>query len=89
MGSYKIEWNVSTEKDFRRINPTDIPRIIKIANALSYNPFPPKCRKIEGSESLYRVRVGDYRIIYQVDRTRCIITIHYVRHRKDAYRGLS
>jgi mRNA interferase RelE/StbE len=43
---------------------------------------------LEGTETFYRIRVGNYRVIYAVDQKERIIVIHYVRHRKDAYRRL-
>jgi len=43
-------------------------------------------RKLQGTNKLYRIRVGDYRIIYQVDTNKNFLTIYYVRHRREAYR---
>ncbi|MEW6042303.1 MAG: type II toxin-antitoxin system RelE/ParE family toxin [Elusimicrobiota bacterium] len=61
-------------------------RILDAIESLAENPFPIQSRKMKGSESSYRLRVGDYRVIYQVDTENKIVTIYHVRHRKDAYK---
>lgn len=66
MASYEIEWKHSAEKELKSINRQYIPRILESVESLSENPFPLLHRKLHGSESIYRIRVGDYRIIYQV-----------------------
>ena len=57
-------------------------------DSLATDPFPRGTSKLSGAEHLYRVRVGDYRIIYSVDDQAKLIFVHYVRHRRDAYRDL-
>ena len=53
--------------------------------ALADDPTPGHSVKLAGAEALYRIRVGDYRVIYGVDHPSKQVIIHYVRHRKDAY----
>ena len=86
MDSYEIRWKRSAERDLRKIDPQQIPRIIRAVESLADNPFPPQYRKLRGSEQDYRIRVGDYRVIYQVDTRTKIVTIYHLRHRKEAYR---
>ena len=86
MGSYEIRWKRSAERDLRNIDPQQIPRIIQAIEFLADNPFPSQCRKLRGSERDYRIRVGDYRVVYQVDTKRKLVTIYHVRHRREAYR---
>ncbi len=86
MASYEIQWKHSAEKDLRGIDKQFISRILEAINSLSDDPFPSKHRKLQGSESSYRIRIGDYRVIYQVDNDKRIIVIYHVRHRKDIYR---
>ena len=54
--------------------------------ALAGDPFPSGAVKLTDSESLYRIRVGDYRVVYGIDAKARSIYIHYIRHRKEAYR---
>lgn len=86
MASYEIQWKHSAEKDLRGIDRQYIPRIVEAVQSLLDDPFPPQHRKLHGSESSYRIRIGDYRVIYQVDSEKQLIVIYHVRHRKDAYR---
>jgi mRNA interferase RelE/StbE len=86
MGLYKIDPKGSLEHDLKRIDRQHIPRILDVIESLAENPFPIQSRKMKGSESSYRLRVGDYRVIYQVDTENKVVTIYHVRHRKDAYK---
>jgi len=86
MASYEIEWKSAAERELRNIEPKDIKRVIKAVESLADNPYPPRHRKLRGAEEDYRMRVGDYRIIYQIDTGRKIVTIYHIRHRREAYR---
>ena len=86
MAYYKVIWKDSTEKDLRKIDPKFISKIIEEVESISVNPYPPKVRKLSGTESIYRIRIGAYRVVYQVWEESKEIIIHYIRHRKDAYR---
>ena len=86
MDYYKVLWKRSSEKDLRNIEPKQIPRIIKVAESLSENPFPRQNRKLRGSKDNYRIRVGNYRVIYQVDKRMKIVTIYHICHRREIYR---
>jgi mRNA interferase RelE/StbE len=55
--------------------------------ALAENPRPPGVQQLHG-RPLWRLRVGDYRIIYTIDDAQQLVTVARVRHRRDAYRGL-
>jgi mRNA interferase RelE/StbE len=54
--------------------------------SLSEDPYPRGSKKLE--DNLFRVRVGDYRIVYQVESDRIVIAVIRVRHRSEVYRGL-
>ena len=86
MASYEIQWKHSAEKELRGIDKQFISRILETINSLSVDPFPSQHQKLHGAESSYRIRIGDYRAIYQVDFENKIIVIYHVRHRKDIYR---
>ena len=86
MDSYDIQWKKSAEKDLLNIDHQQIPRLIKSIESLATNPFPTRYRKLQGTNKLFRIRVGDYRVIYQVDTNKDFLTIYYVRHRREAYR---
>ncbi len=83
---YKIELRRSAEQEARKIPTQYLARIIEAIRALAGNPFPHGYRKLQGSQHSYRIRVGDYRVIYEVDTNVKIISIEHIRHRQDAYR---
>jgi mRNA interferase RelE/StbE len=67
--------------------PRDILRRIDAAIiALARNPRPPGAKKLRAQDDRYRIRVGDYRVIYEVDDAQLLILIVDVGHRKDVYR---
>jgi mRNA interferase RelE/StbE len=86
MASYEIEWKGSAERELRGIDRQYIPRILEAVETLTENPFPLQSNKLRGGELSYRLRVGDYRVIYQVDLEKRRVDIYHVRHRKEAYR---
>lgn len=85
MGLYKILWKRSAEKDLRKIETRSIRRIINKIEILSETPHPPQSIKIKNSEDSYRLRIGNYRVIYQVDTKQKAVIIYYVRLRGEAY----
>lgn len=88
MASYKVFLKPSVEKDLRALPKAIIGRIFQYIEQLRDDPFPRQSIKLAGAEQLYRLRMGDYRIIYSVDKEAKQITVHYVRHRREAYRKL-
>jgi mRNA interferase RelE/StbE len=83
---YKILISNSAEKSLKKIPKRDLQRITREIHALSLNPFPAGCRKLSGEDHVYRVRVGTYRIIYEIDGGELIIWVLKVGHRKEVYR---
>ena len=86
MASFKISLKNSAEKDLRRIDKSQIARIVTAIQELSTDPFPPASRKLVGSERTYRLRVGDYRVVYLVSAELHEIEVQMIRHRKEVYR---
>lgn len=86
MASYQIEWKRLSVKELEKLPRQMIPKIVSAVDDLSNDPYPQGVRKLVGSEHTYRIRVGDYRIIYNVFASKLIIEIIRVRHCKDAYR---
>lgn len=87
MATYQIEWKRSALRELKRLDRQVVPRIVAAVDALSTQPLPTGVSKLQGSQRNYRIRVGDYRIIYELYEFRLVIEIIRVRHRKDAYRG--
>ena len=85
MGSYNIYWKESVRKDIRYFPSFIVSRVIQKVESLASNPKPAGIKKLKNAEHTYRVRVSDYRIIYQIDTANKEIIICRIRHRKDAY----
>ncbi len=86
MAIYRIEWRSSAIKELKRIDKSTVPRIINAVESLAPNPRPVDVRKLRGSERSFRIRVGDYRIVYEILDDSLVVFIVRIRHRKDVYR---
>jgi len=87
MASFRVEWKKSTKKDLRKLPASVAARVVDEVESLGENPFPQGVEKLTGSENAYRIRLGDYRIVYNVFREWKLVEVQRVRHRKDVYRG--
>lgn len=86
--SYTIEFSRKAERQFK-----DLPKSIQVKlapkiNALADNPRPRGAKKLEGEDELYRIRVGDYRVIYQVQDKALIVLVVKIGDRKEIYRRI-
>lgn len=81
MAGYAVRIKASVEKDIAALPGEVVLRILQDIEALSERPLPPGVRKLSGAEHLYRIWVGDYRIIYAVNHGEQEVIILYVRHR--------
>ncbi len=83
---YQVIVERSAEKDLKRLSPEIRRRTASAILALAKNPRPPGSRKLAGTENDWRIRVGDYRIVYEIADAIRIVRINRVRHRSDVYR---
>lgn len=88
MDSYSLEFKSSAENDFHNLPKEAISKIIQKIEVLTGDPGSVKAVKLSMSENLFRIRVGNYRIIYELDYPNKKVIIHYVRHRSKAYHDL-
>ena len=86
MNKYQIVYSISARKELTKLPKSSIKRIAMKILSLSNNPRPRGCIKISGEEKYWRIRVGNYRIVYFVDDDSEKIKIRIIAHRKDAYR---
>lgn len=85
MASYKIEFAKSVRKDFRNIPSQDAARILKRIQALAHNPRPRDGKRLTGDDAM-RIRIGTYRVIYEIRDEVLLVLVLRVGHRKDIYR---
>ena len=86
MATYRIEVTRSAQRDLDALVPGIGRRVLTAVAALAGDPRPHGCRKLTGSHNAYRLRVGDYRILYTIDDAEESVTVFAVGHRRDVYR---
>ena len=85
MALFEIRWKKSAKAELRKLPKSVIQRIIKAVEKLAIHPYPQGCRKIQGAAHTYRLRVGDYRVLYSVESALLLIEIIRAGPRKDVY----
>lgn len=83
---YEIRIRPSAARSLRRLDGEMKSRIGEAIDGLSTNPRPSGCKKLAGSEGVYRIRVGHYRVLYQVKDRELIVLVVAVGHRREVYR---
>jgi mRNA interferase RelE/StbE len=83
---YAITFARSARKELERLDEPLASRVFHGIEDLAGNPRPAECRKLVGTENLWRIRVGDYRVVYAVNDADDQVDIIAVRHRKEVYR---
>lgn len=85
---YTVSIERRVYKDLDKIPLPDVEKIYEQIMALQHDPRPLGLKKLRGSKDRYRIRQGDYRIVYILDDAQKTVDIILVRHRKDVYRDL-
>ncbi|MBN2239920.1 MAG: type II toxin-antitoxin system RelE/ParE family toxin [Dehalococcoidales bacterium] len=85
MAGYSIYFKASVKKDLNSISRHDIIEILQRIEKLAIDPRPPVCKKLTG-QNRYRLRQGNYRIIYSIQDSDLCVWIIKIGHRKDVYR---
>ena len=86
MKKYKVVVSKSAEKNLSKLPSSQIVRIIEVLKSLEINPRPTGCKKLKGFDSLWRVRIGNYRVVYAIEDVILLVDVRDVGHRKDIYR---
>ncbi len=86
MADYSITFARSARKELEALPNSLIKRIFTKIEALADEPRPNRCRKLQGFKNLWRIRIGDYRVIYSIDDSLETVDIVAIRHRREAYR---
>lgn len=83
---YEVYLERAAERDLRRLPSGEFERVVAAIKALAYNATPPGCRKLAGSKSDWRIRIGDRRVLYEIDEGAKVVKVMHIRHRREAYR---
>jgi len=82
---YSIVLKASVEKDLRKLPTQIVDRVWLQLSKLATNPWSRQALKLSSAENLYRIKVGHYRVVYEIDVPNRQIIVHYVRHRSQSY----
>ena len=86
--SYTVEFLPSAQRELTAL-PKDVQRrIASRIDALREDPRPSGARQLQGEDHLYRLRVGDYRVIYSIEGRRLVVVVVKIGHRREVYRKL-
>jgi len=84
--AYTIEFAPSAEREFRKLAREVQLRVRPRIDSLAYEPRPAGAKKLRGQEDLWRIRAGDYRIVYEVRDRILVVLVVRVAHRREVYR---
>lgn len=83
---YELLIERTAERDLKSLPSTIVNRIVPRIKALAETPRPPGCHKLAGSKNDWRIRIGDYRVVYEINDARKRVRIFRIRHRSEVYR---
>lgn len=85
MANYDVALTSSAERELRKLSGQVVARIVPRLEDLVANPRPSGCKKLRGGDQEWRIRVGDYRVVYTIDDARLLVEVTRIRHRRDVY----
>ena len=86
MAEYAVTFARSARRELEALEQPQLARVFNRIEALAVEPRPGGSKKLQGTQRLWRVRVGDYRLVYSIDDRQRVVDIVRVRHRRDVYR---
>ena len=88
MAAYQVEFVKSAEKEFEKLPARIKSKVGEALALLSINPFSEllSVKKLKGAESLFRIRLGDYRVVYEIQKKRLVVIVVKIGHRSEIYR---
>jgi len=85
--AYTVELAPAAERQLDKLPNEARDRIARALAKLGQTPRPPGCRKMAGPEGFHRIRIGDYRAIYQIRDAVLVVLVVKIGHRREVYRG--
>lgn len=82
---YRVELVASARKELEALHEPLISRILTALRSLAFDPRPRGSKKLTGERSKYRIRIGDFRAIYEVSDSEMLIIVYKIRHRREVY----
>ena len=85
MASYDVALTSSAERELEKLSGQLMARIVPRLENLASNPRPSGCKKLRGGDDEWRIRVGDYRVVYTIDDTELLVEVTRIRNRSEVY----
>lgn len=85
MSRYAVELKPSARKELESLPDTALARVVRRLESLGHDPRPAGCRKLKGYKDQWRVRIGDWRVIYIIDDTARVVSVTRIAHRREVY----
>lgn len=86
MSKYRVEFTPAALRQFKKLPKEIQRRVATVIDKLERNPYPDGAKKLTNEDRLFRVRIGDYRVVYQVENKQLLVLVVRVRHRKEVCR---
>ena len=86
MPKYNVAFASSSEKELKKLPAQLLARLLPCLENLASNPRPSSCKKLAGGDGEWRIRVGDYRVVYEIADEIRVVRVNRVRHRHEVYR---
>ena len=85
MGKYSVEVKFSARKELKALSDPVLVRVIRKLESLADVPRPAGCKKLKGYNDMWRIRIGDWRVVYLIDETVKLVSIVRIAHRREVY----
>lgn len=88
MTSYRVELTSTAAKEVRKLDPPTRRRVLAGLSALEQEPRPSGVRKLTGFDNAWRIRIGHYRVLYEIADDVVLVTVFRIAHRREVYGDL-
>ncbi len=85
MGKYSVEVKFSARKELNALPDLVLARVVRKLDSLADVPRPAGCKKLKGYKDQWRIRIGDWRVVYLIDETVKLVSIVRIAHRREVY----
>jgi mRNA interferase RelE/StbE len=85
VASYEVALTASAAKELKKLPGQLLARIVPRLESLAANPRPPGCKKMQSGDREWRIRIGDYRVVYTIDDAKLLVEVTRIRHRSGVY----
>jgi len=85
VAKYYVALASSAEKELKKLPANLIARLVPRLENLASNPRPSGCKKLRGGDGEWRIRSGDYRVVYTIDDMKLLVEVTRIRHRSEVY----